>query len=87
MTGPVGDPQFGTCTAEDFDLLSLAVLRLGKAEADVVQARSTVGAAMRTMLEKGALRKAVASFAGVSDQTVTNLALGRRREKNGVSDG
>jgi hypothetical protein len=79
--GAERDAQFGTCTNEDFAALSEVMSELHDAEVDLLEARARAGDVMRAMMGKGALRKAVARFAGVSDQTVTNLAHGRKKKE------
>lgn len=71
------EPAFGSCTHEDLVALDLAVQALHEAEDELSKCRTTLGAVMGRMLEKGAHRRAIARRAGVSDQTVTNTVYGR----------
>jgi hypothetical protein len=75
------DAQFGYCDTDDFAALAAAMTEMHEADAALWRARERAGAVMKDMLDKGALRKSVARLAGVSDQTVTNLALGRPKKK------
>jgi hypothetical protein len=76
------DPQFGACDREDFVALDEAMVELRRADDALWAARARAGEVMRTMRAKGAQRKAIARLAAVSDQTVGNLAHGRKKKES-----
>jgi len=80
---PAQDLNFGTCTEEDLDELDHALLMLRRSEEAQRARRSELGAVIRTLLDKGAERKAVARRTGMNDQTVSNIAFGRASRRVG----